>query len=128
MSCNLGQICVAGQDVMKILVVEDNLMISLDICFFLEDSGHEIVGPAHSLSEAVSLASKASFDLALLDIDLGDEEVWNAANIIQDAGIPLAFVSGRIPGDRTPDRFVSSTYIPKPFCRETVQKFIQSVT
>ena len=43
---------------MRIMVVEDDALIALDICSLLEDLGHEVVGEAENGSRAVELAAE----------------------------------------------------------------------
>jgi two-component system, LytTR family, response regulator len=49
----------------KILVVEDEIIIADDICAILEDLGYEVSEPAISYTEALDTASKFNPDLAI---------------------------------------------------------------
>ncbi len=57
---------------LKILIVEDEALIAMDLEFVLEEIGHTIVAIAANSSDAIMLATKFKPDLALVDIHLQD--------------------------------------------------------
>ncbi|UEM24264.1 response regulator (plasmid) [Skermanella mucosa] len=59
---------------MQILVVEDEAIIALYIGMTLQEAGHEVVGVASSLDDAVKLLDQKIPDIALIDINLGKDE------------------------------------------------------
>lgn len=58
---------------LKILVVEDEPLIAMDLQFMLEDAGHKVVATAASLREAEALPDDLNPDVAFLDIQLAEE-------------------------------------------------------
>lgn len=61
----------------------------------LGDLGCAVVGPAASAREAIAAVEKEGFDLALLDVNLGEGETsFPAAEILRRRGVPFAFVTG----------------------------------
>ena len=81
---------------MKVLLVEDEPLIAMNLAAEIEDMGYEVLGPAHSIESALGLIVNARPDLALLDIDLaqaGDGIV--IAKVLSAKGIPAVFVSGQ---------------------------------
>src|SRR5438552_1528455 len=78
----------------RILVVEDEALVSMILEDFLANFGCEIVGPATRLKKAIELASVVIVDGALLDLNVGGEMVYPVARILSDRGIPFAFVTG----------------------------------
>jgi DNA-binding response OmpR family regulator len=86
-------------DRMKILVVEDETMVALLLEDMLDSMGHEVIGPAASVDEAMTLISENTFDVALLDINLGSsEKAFPVADHLDAMKIPYALVSGYDPG------------------------------
>ncbi len=76
-------------------MVEDELFVAMLVEDLLADLGCEIVGPAASASEAVVAAARENFDIALLDVNLGDGETsFATAEILRARGVPFAFVTG----------------------------------
>ena len=78
----------------RVLIVEDEMLIAILLQDMLADAGLEVEGVAHSLNAGIELASKADFDLAILDINLNGEEVYPVAEILQRRGIPFIFSTG----------------------------------
>ncbi len=55
---------------MRVLIVEDEALIAMALAESLEDGGHEVVGPAATMAEALALCEAAPPELAVLDIDI----------------------------------------------------------
>lgn len=56
---------------MKILVVTGEPLAAFELTSVLENAGHEVVGPAHSMPVALSMVQDEPVDLALLAVDQG---------------------------------------------------------
>lgn len=78
-----------------VLVVEDEILVALDIADTLTAAGARVLGPCVSLRQALDAAGNGAMDLAVLDIDLGGEEVFPAAKLLQARGIPFVFYTGQ---------------------------------
>jgi CheY-like chemotaxis protein len=79
----------------RILIVEDEALVALDLEFAFQDEGAEVVGPALSLRDALSvLGSDASIDGAVLDVDLGGKDVFPVAELLCARGVPFVFHTG----------------------------------
>jgi DNA-binding response OmpR family regulator len=100
---------------MRILVVEDEPVIAMSLTWELEHAGHEVVGPAATLEEAMQLARAHRPELALLDIDLrrrGDGVLL--AKQLRAINIPSVFVSGQdVVARENADLAIG--YISKPY-------------
>jgi len=77
----------------RVLVVEDQFLVSLATINLLESIGCEIVGPAAHLAVAIKLAQSETLDAAVLDIDIAGEMVWPAAEELQRRGVPFLFLT-----------------------------------
>lgn len=89
---------------LRILVVEDEALIALELECLLADLGHVIVGVAASSSEAIALGRAAAPDVALVDIHLvdGPTGVAVARALSSDPRTSVVFMTAnakRIPGD-----------------------------
>ena len=80
----------------RVLVVEDEAMLAMDLGFALEDEGAEVVGPSGTVSEALTLldAELAEIDAAILDVDLHGLDVFPVARRLHEAGVPFLFHTG----------------------------------
>jgi CheY-like chemotaxis protein len=80
---------------MKVLVVEDDSLIGLDMMMLLEDRGHAVLGPYPSAAEALASLQQDKPDFALLDVNLGGEETsLPVAEALRQAGVSFAFLTG----------------------------------
>ncbi len=85
---------VAGLDGLRVLVVEDEMLVSMLVEDMLMEFGCDIVGPAPDLDQAMALADTAELDAAILDVNVGGRQIFPVADRLKDRGIPFAFASG----------------------------------
>jgi DNA-binding response OmpR family regulator len=78
----------------RVLIVEDETMVSMLIEDMTSDLGAEVVGPAAKFEQAMALALEADFDLAVLDVNLDGLVVYPVADVLRDRGIPFIFLTG----------------------------------
>lgn len=87
----------------RIMVVEDNYIIAFAMQAGLEKQGAIILGPAPSVRKALRLLdAELSVDAAVLDMNLGDENVFAVASALEARGIPFLFTTGYGAGDVPP--------------------------
>jgi CheY-like chemotaxis protein len=99
---------------LRLLVVEDEIMISSLVEDMLAELGHRVVGMATSVEEAASLADRDDFDVALLDLNLQGETVEAIAATLVRRGKPFVFTTGY--GDRAiPPAFKDRPMLAKPY-------------
>jgi len=88
---------------LRILIVEDEILIALELESLLQDLGHEVVGMAASFNEALALGKSCTPDLAFVDIQLTDGPTGvDVARRLSAAGIAVLFMTAnakRIPED-----------------------------
>jgi two-component sensor histidine kinase/CheY-like chemotaxis protein len=78
----------------RILVVEDEALIAMQLKLDLESEGNVVVGPFGKLSEALRAAHEDNFDIALIDINLGADNSAPIAEILDRRSVPFAFTTG----------------------------------
>ncbi len=80
----------------RILLVEDNGFVALEVERLLRQLGCEIVGPAPTLARALELAQAAERpDAAILDVHLGaGADSFPVAQVLRDRGVPYLFCTG----------------------------------
>jgi DNA-binding response OmpR family regulator len=78
----------------RILVVEDDAMISMMLAGELADLGHEVVGPAVTVAQGFDLAASAVIDAALVDWSLKGVFAGDVAEMLTGRGIPFIFLTG----------------------------------
>ena len=79
---------------LRVLVVEDEMMVSMLIEDMLSDMGCTVMGPASRLDEAIELAMSSEIDCAVLDVNLGGQPIFPLADLLRERGCPFAFATG----------------------------------
>jgi CheY-like chemotaxis protein len=79
---------------MRILIVEDEMLVAMNIEDMLIDLGHEVAGIASRLDAAISLAREAELDAAVLDVNLAGERSFPVADILVERSVPFLFATG----------------------------------
>ena len=79
----------------RVLVVEDDALIALDISRQLTDAGFQVIGPAISVAKALGLIGDRGCDIAVLDVNLGNKETSEPiAHELRARGTPFIVLSG----------------------------------
>lgn len=79
----------------RILIIEDEALVAMELRFVLEDLGHEVIGTAADAKSARMLAAETDIDLALVDIHLSDGPTGIALGreLGQDLGVTVLFMT-----------------------------------
>lgn len=107
----------------RVLVVEDEAFLALEIGIMLRESGMTPIGPIARNAEALRMIEDMPIDCALLDVNLHGESTESIAAALVSRAIPFAFVTG-YGRDNIPERFHDAPLITKPFAG---QKLIATV-
>jgi DNA-binding response OmpR family regulator len=78
----------------RILVVEDETLLALEIAEVLKECGFEVAGLAASVSRSLELFGSKGCDAAVLDVKLGQETSEPVALELVRRGIPFVILSG----------------------------------
>lgn len=111
---------------MRILIVEDEALIAMVLADSLEDGGHEVMGPASTMGEALVLCETVLPDLALLDVNLrdGSNGVDVARALFERWGVLSIFASGQMMEARRA-KDIALGYIRKPYKTQTVLRSVE---
>jgi PAS domain S-box-containing protein len=98
----------------RVLIVEDEPLIAMELEEVLTTSGFTIVGPVGTVSGALHLVATEALDVALLDANLGGRPVDEIAAALTRKNIPFVFATGH---DRQglPRSFAAAPIVRKPF-------------
>jgi DNA-binding LytR/AlgR family response regulator len=116
----------------KILIAEDDVLISEELSAILEDYGYEVVGIAEDYEAAVAIIeSSPAIDLAILDINMhGREQGFEiAAYLAKNYPIPYLFLSSYFDA-KTLEKagaLLPQTYLTKPFKKEQIYSAINII-
>ncbi|MCJ2008723.1 response regulator [Methylobacterium sp. E-041] len=113
---------------LRILVVEDEALIALELEFLLDDLGYVTVGIAASSTEAIALGQSTAPDIALVDIHLvdGPTGVDVARALSADPRTTVVFMTAN--AKRIPDDFAGAFgVISKPYSERVVASTLDYV-
>jgi DNA-binding NarL/FixJ family response regulator len=109
---------------MRILIVEDDALIALDMVGLLEEMGHEVVAEAADALTAWDLARQGRPDVALVDIRLARNTDGGklAQKLYDELGVRSLFVSGSITEDfrQAMAKIQPLGFLGKPVTRRTL--------
>ncbi|MFP7674007.1 response regulator [Marivita sp. S0852] len=113
----------------KILLLEDEAIIAMDMELTLEARGYAVLGPCRSLSEARKVLKTNRPDLALLDVNLGrDEHSLPVALELQEMGVPIVFLTGYSPEIMDmPDPLKSAKRLAKPVNEQDLMQTLEQI-
>ncbi len=107
----------------RVLVIEDEPIVAMDLAGALTERGCSVVGPAATLEDAKRLVAETRLDVALVDANLGGQPVDEIAEALAKRNIPFAFVTG-YDRDGLPAAFREAAMINKPFSREEIVQIV----
>ncbi|CAN5317857.1 HWE histidine kinase domain-containing protein [soil metagenome] len=110
---------------LRVLIVEDSLLLAMELEAGLEDSGVEVVGCAAELSEALQML-ELSFDAAVLDADLNGQSVAPVAEVLRREGRPFVFATGY--ADKAAPMGFDAPIVRKPYNVHQIARALASVT
>ena len=98
----------------RVLVVEDEFIIALEIQTALEEAGATVIGPAFTVSKAVEFALHENVSAATLDLRLGRESVRHVAMLLAERHIPFIFYTGQPANDPVRCAWPNAPALSKP--------------
>ncbi|MDO9706717.1 PAS domain S-box protein [Paracraurococcus lichenis] len=113
----------------RVLVVEDEALLAMELDGLLRALGCEVVGPARSLEEALGLAVGTEvLDAAVLDVNLGrGERSFPVVDVLTTRGIPYLFATGYASAGSLEGRDSAAVAVlRKPYARETLAQAVEA--
>jgi DNA-binding response OmpR family regulator len=83
----------------RILIVEDEYLIAMELDGTLRAAGYRVIGPASDIDAALELLKAERPDAAILDVDLGEEWVTPVAEVLHAMSVPFLLASGYVAAD-----------------------------
>jgi DNA-binding response OmpR family regulator len=110
----------------RILVVEDEFMIGLDVSQQLACAGYDVIGLATSVRKALRLEPTCD-DVAVPDVNLGGETCDPVARKLRESGKPFVVLTGYSPDNLT-SSFNDATILTKPASMADVVAAVRACT
>ena len=109
---------------MRILILEDEFMVALELSHILRDFGVEVVGPTGRAGDALKRLERERVDAALLDINLSRGNSLDVARALMESDVPFAFVTG-YQTMSLPEPLDTIPRIIKPAAKERLRTLIE---
>ena len=110
----------------RILVVEDEVIVSWMLEDMLGQLGCSVVGPAVRVAQALTILDSEDVDAAVLDVNLNGEKSYPVADALTARGVPFVFSTGYgRKGLQSP--YVEYPMLQKPFKRSTLGDALETL-
>ncbi|WP_045835464.1 response regulator [Hyphomicrobium sp. 99] len=110
----------------RVLLVEDNTLIALDLEEILKGYGCCVVGPSVTVREALEVLGTEEVDIAVVDYLLEDGEAAPLARALDDKGIPFAICTGA-GEDELGTLYPNTPILGKPYNPDDVSIVVNSL-
>jgi CheY-like chemotaxis protein len=102
-----------------VLVVEDQLLIAIEVEEILTKAGFDMLATVTSPREGLQFLRERRPDIAVLDVNLGEETSEAIADALADRGIPFVFSTG-YGNDAIPAQHIHVPVVRKPYTAGTL--------
>ncbi len=109
-----------------VLIVEDEAMIRMMVADMLGDLGYPIAAETGDIDDAMTLARTATYDVAILDVNVNGKLISPVADIIAARPRPFVFVTG-YGTQGLPQNYRDRPVLQKPFQMETLASILETV-
>jgi CheY-like chemotaxis protein len=111
---------------LRVLLVEDEIMVAMLVQSLLEELGCEVLGPVGRVDRALEVVGRGGFDLAILDINVNGRDSYPVARALADRRVPFIFSTGY--GETAGSReFEGCPTLQKPYRLEDLRAAVEQV-
>ena len=116
----------AGKAGRRVLIVEDELLISDLIEGMVVDLGHEVAAVVSRVAEALAVIELGELDFAILDIRLHGEMALQVADALIAKGVPFVFATG-LGESGLPQAYRGRPILQKPFTKLDLERELNAL-
>lgn len=109
---------------LKVLLVEDQALIALDTEEVLRELGASDVVLSPDVATSLKLILEGRHDIAVLDLNLGDETSEKIADSLGERGVPFVFATGYQDSVTIPERFTDIQVVRKPISPQALSQVV----
>jgi DNA-binding response OmpR family regulator len=111
----------------KVLLVEDDGLIAMDLEVVVQEAGCDVLGPCATVADALTLLAAGRPDAALLDVGLPDGPTLPVAEALAAAGVPFALVTGYGPAELSAAGLANVPALEKPYMAAEVKSVLAAL-
>ena len=111
---------------LKVLVVEDEMLIAAEMEATLEDLGCEVVGPFARVGPALQALETTRVDAAVLDVNVRGEMIFPVAERLRADGVPMVFCTGYADLPNIPEPLQGKARLSKPCASASVEAALRA--
>lgn len=112
---------------LRVFIAEDHYAIAAALVMTLERFGCSVVAEASSAAAARTLADGVEADCAIMDLNLGDDYCYAAAQRLRERRIPILFVSGYRDAVDLPADLQEVPHLLKPVDAESIRQALHQI-
>jgi DNA-binding response OmpR family regulator len=112
---------------MRLLVVDDEPMIAMDVSDVLVEAGYATPDLASTLEKALARIAAERYDAVVLDANLAGTSAEPVAEALRNKGIPFVVLSGYSSGQLA-GRYPDVPLLSKPFVATELIKVVKSLS
>ncbi|KEQ08414.1 MAG: response regulator [Alphaproteobacteria bacterium] len=109
---------------MKILVLEDDVLLAMDVEDHLTEQGVRVVGPFGRIPQALEAVASTDLDGAILDLNLNGELSFPVIEALQSKGVPLIVCSGYAELPELKSKLAGLPLLAKPWSPQKLAKLM----
>ena len=98
----------------RVLLVEDDILLLMELEAILREAGAEIAGCCRTVREALAVAERNGVAVAILDVRVGRETIAPVARQLTDHGTPFIFYTGQVENDPDLAEWTGCRILSKP--------------
>ena len=111
-----------------ILIAEDEALVAMDLVDMVEMEGAAVVGPCVTVEACLAASDDGELpDAAILDVRLGQKEIFGVAEQLRSKGVPIVFHSGHMGIEELNERFPEAAFCSKPTTPEDLISALEDV-
>ena len=110
----------------RVLIVEDELLVAIELERLLREAGCCVLGPAPTVDRALALIRADPPDLGLLDVNLGGRWVTPVAEALAARGLPFVLVTSYEPAALGAPILAEAPLVGKPFTRPALVRALSA--
>jgi DNA-binding response OmpR family regulator len=98
----------------RVLIVEDDVFLLMELEAILLEAGAEIAGRCRTVSEALVSVAKEGVSAAILDVRIGRDTIAPVARQLASRGTPFIFYTGQVESDADLAEWAGRKVLSKP--------------